>query len=610
MLFHFLMASDQPLFYFLRHGTTQPNAEGKIISFTDVPLNPVGQEQALAAKAIIDALAIDTIYCSPLRRALETTDIVNRSKQITVTSVPELTEQNLGTWELQTVPFFLERYKGGKGESPEGGEKNDVFYQRIKAVIDARATSKARPVLFVGHYGFFYALQNAFNLQTRVEQFKNCMVMAVFGSHQDGWHGKEISIDDLIESFISKGASDKIRSTIASLSDILKETTVDTEQNKIHVQLGKLYFALGQNQEARISLEKVNPANPKFLEGQAYLGAVYDELSLHEEAQKILEECVKAYGEKTADNQDKLAFVRMHLGKTLSQRGKYTDSERELMVSIDLYTQSTEEQKENLVKAKTLLAETHMYSGKYQESEGQFLAAIQACGNDQKLMAWTNLRLGRFYSFRGNYPKAQALFQDNIPKLKQYFPHDPDKLGWNLFYLGDVYRSLRLFDQATKTMTEGFEAFKACGYTADHQITQWGQGYYGRLLCDRGEHAQAQPILEESLRVHEVKYGANSKRNGFIMQALANAYAHTGVFKGADSLFKDTLAVYEKQFGKEHTEYAFVLRDYGRLAFLQKDFPTAIERLEKALSVLKTTGHSEVDRCNTYLEEAKADSAA
>lgn len=384
------------------------------------------------------------------------------------------------------------------------------------------------------------------------------------------------------------------------------ETTAVTTND---FERGKLAFEAGNHKGACTLFENWLGHNPDATEAKAYLGAVYDELSRHEEAQKILEECVKAYGEPNIDNQAKLAFALMHLGKTLSQRGQYANSADNLKKSIGLYSACGDAQKTNLTRANTLMAETYMYGGSYKEAEPYFKAVIASYAAGDPQILWTGLRLARLYMFTGKYAEAQPIFEEGVSVLKK--GTDNDKLGWNLFYLGDVYRSLRLFDQATKTMTEGFEAFKACGYSADHQITQWGQGYFGRLLCDRGEYAQAQPILEESLRVHEVKYGANSKRNGFIMQELANAYAHQGFFKGADLLFRDTLAVYEKQFGKEHTEYALVLCDYGRFAFLQKDFPAATGRLTEALSVLTTAGHhSEADRCNTYLEEAKTACAA
>lgn len=367
---------------------------------------------------------------------------------------------------------------------------------------------------------------------------------------------------------------------------------------------GKLAFTAGKHREACAFFESWLRHNPNSIEAKAYLGAVYDELSKHEEAQKILRECIKVYKRNPNNNKKKLAFALMHLGKSLSQSGKYEDSAKALKESISLYSTCDNTQKINLARANTLLAETYMYRGSYKEAEPYFKTAISIYPKDDPQILWTKLRLARLYIFTGNYAEAKSILEKGIACLRT--GTDKDKLGWNLFYLGDVYRSLGDFNQAERTMAEGFEAFAACGYEKDHQITQWAKGYYGRLLCDQRKYTEAQPILEASLHVHEAKYGENSKRNGFIMQALANAYAHQGFFKGADLLFRDTLAVYEKQFGKEHTEYALVLRDYGRLAFLQKKFPTAITRLAQAHAVLQAAEHSEAARCKTYLEEAQA----
>lgn len=372
-------------------------------------------------------------------------------------------------------------------------------------------------------------------------------------------------------------------------------------------ELGIQQFLLGKNNEARTALTEgllqLDPTNPKHLEAAVYLGAVLDELSEHEKAQSTLENCIQNYKEYQPNNKVGLAFALMHLGKTLSQRGQYANSADALQKSIDLYEVCNDSQKTNLIKANTLMAETYMYSGTYSQAEPYFKTVIASYTEGDPQILWARLRLARLYMFTGNYQGAKPIFEEGISVLRS--GTDKDKLGWNLFYLGDVYRSLELFDQAERTMQEGFAAFAVCDYAPDHQITQWGQAYYGRLLCDLGKHAEAQPILEESLYVHEAKYGENSKRNGFIMQALANAYANLGMMKAADLLFKTTLSVYEKQFGTQHTEYALVLCDYGQFA-LQKNNALAVERLTQALSVLRAANHSGTTRCAGYLEEATA----
>ena len=66
-------------FCYLRHGETDWNRERRQQGRTDIPLNETGRAQASAAKPLLAGLGIATICYSPLRRARETSEFVNRS---------------------------------------------------------------------------------------------------------------------------------------------------------------------------------------------------------------------------------------------------------------------------------------------------------------------------------------------------------------------------------------------------------------------------------------------------------------------------------------------------------------------------------------------------
>jgi broad specificity phosphatase PhoE len=56
-------------FYFVRHGETDWNKEQKIMGQSDIPLNKKGILQAQTVAEKIQALPIDVIVSSPLKRA-------------------------------------------------------------------------------------------------------------------------------------------------------------------------------------------------------------------------------------------------------------------------------------------------------------------------------------------------------------------------------------------------------------------------------------------------------------------------------------------------------------------------------------------------------------
>ncbi|MEU6443169.1 2,3-bisphosphoglycerate-dependent phosphoglycerate mutase [Streptomyces sp. NPDC047046] len=62
----------------LRHGESTANADGLFTGWTDVPLTPRGQEQALAAGQLLRASGLrpDSVHTSVLRRTITTADLV------------------------------------------------------------------------------------------------------------------------------------------------------------------------------------------------------------------------------------------------------------------------------------------------------------------------------------------------------------------------------------------------------------------------------------------------------------------------------------------------------------------------------------------------------
>jgi len=86
----------------IRHGVTQWNLTGQFQGHTDIPLSPEGMEQAraLAKHLRTSKHKVDYIYSSPLKRALETAQIVYPERTIETDS--RLKELNFGIFEGST----------------------------------------------------------------------------------------------------------------------------------------------------------------------------------------------------------------------------------------------------------------------------------------------------------------------------------------------------------------------------------------------------------------------------------------------------------------------------------------------------------------------------
>jgi broad specificity phosphatase PhoE len=95
------MSSSRHL-YLVRHGATDANSRQPYVlqgRRTDLPLNEIGRRQAEAARRAFESLAIDHLFSSPLRRALQTAEVLAEPHGVQVSQVDDLTECDVGRWE-------------------------------------------------------------------------------------------------------------------------------------------------------------------------------------------------------------------------------------------------------------------------------------------------------------------------------------------------------------------------------------------------------------------------------------------------------------------------------------------------------------------------------
>ena len=85
--------------YVIRHGQTDWNLAQRTQGKTDIELNETGIEQARKAKEEINKHNIDLIYCSPLKRAKKTAEIINEDKKCNIIYDVALEERGFGDFE-------------------------------------------------------------------------------------------------------------------------------------------------------------------------------------------------------------------------------------------------------------------------------------------------------------------------------------------------------------------------------------------------------------------------------------------------------------------------------------------------------------------------------
>jgi probable phosphoglycerate mutase len=170
-----------PVIYYIRHGETQWNADGRLQGVQDIPLNDLGRSQAVQAGHILaDLLARDgrdrselPYVSSPLLRARTTMELMRGALELSSHHYAiddRLREIGYGKWEGSTLAemhaadpaFFARRVADKWRVAPEGGETYEAVQQRMS---DWSADVKADTVV-VAHGGTARALMVARGIET------------------------------------------------------------------------------------------------------------------------------------------------------------------------------------------------------------------------------------------------------------------------------------------------------------------------------------------------------------------------------------------------------------------------------------------------------------
>ena len=143
-----------------RHGETDWNREGRFQGHADPPLNRTGRAQAVDLSAALMAEQLSAVYSSPLRRALETAEVLATSHGLEPVPVDDLREVDVGSWSGLTRAEVEERFPAqfarwlDYGQGWEDGETYEEMGRRaVDALLRLAAAHDGERVLAVTHGG-------------------------------------------------------------------------------------------------------------------------------------------------------------------------------------------------------------------------------------------------------------------------------------------------------------------------------------------------------------------------------------------------------------------------------------------------------------------------
>ena len=145
----------------VRHGLTQWNEEKRYLGNTDIPLNKIGKQQAIALAHALREEHFDQIYSSNLQRALETAEVIKANREISLILDPRLRELNFGVFEGLTFseakrqyPDILSAWLDNYDQPPDEGEPFSSLTERVGSFLDdLKMINAPQTILIISHGG-------------------------------------------------------------------------------------------------------------------------------------------------------------------------------------------------------------------------------------------------------------------------------------------------------------------------------------------------------------------------------------------------------------------------------------------------------------------------
>ncbi len=164
-------------FYFLRHGETHWNREGRTQGQLDARLNDHGRAQAERAAEALRGQPVARIVASPLSRAHDTARAVAGVLGLEITLDPGLMECHLGDHQGDPHGPWLEDYFRGR-HVPPNGECFEDFCARTWAAM-RRAVALGPNTLIVAHGGLWISARRYVTVDPDLPRMPNALPLHI-----------------------------------------------------------------------------------------------------------------------------------------------------------------------------------------------------------------------------------------------------------------------------------------------------------------------------------------------------------------------------------------------------------------------------------------------
>ena len=151
---------DMTTVYLVRHGQTAWNKEEVFRGRADIPLNETGRKEALLTGQYLKVVKVDSLYSSPLSRAVETAEAIARYQGKEVQISDGLIDIDFGRWQgvshEEVRKRYGELYRQWKDTPhlvrfPGGESLEDVRERALRAIDEVITDHTGETLVMVSH---------------------------------------------------------------------------------------------------------------------------------------------------------------------------------------------------------------------------------------------------------------------------------------------------------------------------------------------------------------------------------------------------------------------------------------------------------------------------
>lgn len=182
-------------------------------------------------------------------------------------------------------------------------------------------------------------------------------------------------------------------------------------------------------------------------------------------------------------------------------------------------------------------------------------AVVQRLGNDSRLLALLELRVGKLHYTQSRYAEALPHYQRALALREELFGKDDPQVAEVLQLLAICTGSLGKLDEA-KALYERALRIREAALGPDHPDVAATLNTLGIDASDRGDYEAAQAYFERALAVRIKALGPEHSRVGHVLNNLAGVQLSLGAAPAALASIDRAIAVEGKSLGADHPSLA------------------------------------------------------